>query len=151
MTYHYTDSGLDNVYLTNGYNVVKTPYGDAVSIDGLRSLHKAIGEGIVEQQGAMNGAEFRFLRKELDLTQSALAGIMGEQVQSIARWEKNRTKPLRGSADKLMRVLYDEYINGDGSTRRVIDKIVVLDNKIAKADINLSATANGWWKEPIAA
>ena len=30
--YHYTDGGLQNVRLANGYRVQKTPYGEAVAI-----------------------------------------------------------------------------------------------------------------------
>jgi hypothetical protein len=30
--YHYTESGLDNVWLANGYTVIETPYGKGVSV-----------------------------------------------------------------------------------------------------------------------
>jgi putative transcriptional regulator len=32
MAYHYTECGLDNVYLENGFTVHKTAYGRGVSI-----------------------------------------------------------------------------------------------------------------------
>ncbi|TWP39194.1 transcriptional regulator, partial [Xylella fastidiosa subsp. fastidiosa] len=37
--YHYTESGLGNVWLRNGFTVHKTPYGDGIAIDNLPSLH----------------------------------------------------------------------------------------------------------------
>ncbi len=40
--YHYTDGGLRNVWLANGYQVQKTPYGEAVAIDDLEGLTQAI-------------------------------------------------------------------------------------------------------------
>eukprot|EP01032_Pedospumella_encystans_P022930 gene22930-biopygen18703 len=40
--YHYTDGGLQNVRLVNGYRVQKTPYGQAVAIDDLEGLTQTI-------------------------------------------------------------------------------------------------------------
>ncbi len=47
--YHYTESGLRNVYLKNGYTITKTEYGEAISIKdvaGLRSPEKPISRGL---------------------------------------------------------------------------------------------------------
>ena len=48
MAYHYKESGLDNVYLENGFTIHKTPYGEGVSIQDTAGLHKAIGVWLVE-------------------------------------------------------------------------------------------------------
>ena len=36
--YHYTDGGLRNVWLANGYAKHSTPFGDGVAIQDLRRL-----------------------------------------------------------------------------------------------------------------
>jgi hypothetical protein len=36
--YHYTETGLQNVWLANGYNVRKTSDGDAISIENADGL-----------------------------------------------------------------------------------------------------------------
>ena len=45
------------------------------------------------------GAELRFLRFRLDLSQKQLAGIVGSAEQNIRRWEKARKQPIPGPAE----------------------------------------------------
>ena len=85
--YHYTDSGLDNVVLESGYREVNTEYGNGVSIDNLDALHLAIGKWLLNVPKQLNGAEFRFLRHEMDLSQARLAHLLGEKEQNIGRWD----------------------------------------------------------------
>ena len=40
--YHYTESGLDTVYLLNGYEIVKSERGTGVRIQDVDGLHTAI-------------------------------------------------------------------------------------------------------------
>ena len=87
---HYTSCGLDNVYLLNGYSVVKTRRGIVTRIEDPQGLHVAIGACLVRQKKGLTGKELRFLRHELGLSQPALATLLGESAQSVARREKNR-------------------------------------------------------------
>jgi DNA-binding transcriptional regulator YiaG len=121
--YHYKESGLDNVYLENGYRTHKTPYGAGVSILDTEGLHKVIGQGLISIQKPLNGAELRFLRLEMDATQKDLAAMLGTTEQSLRLWEKNRSKSLPGSADRLLRTLYSDYIGGKGSVRRILKRL----------------------------
>ena len=41
--YHYSECGLDNIYLYNGFEFVETPRGRAVNIRDIEGLHRAIG------------------------------------------------------------------------------------------------------------
>ena len=41
--YHYTESGLDNVYLVNGFEFIPSPSGKSVVIQDIDGLHNAIG------------------------------------------------------------------------------------------------------------
>jgi hypothetical protein len=46
--YQYQESGLDNVWLVNGYSVIDDPdYGECVSISDTLGLHKAIAHNLI--------------------------------------------------------------------------------------------------------
>ncbi|MFO1099741.1 MAG: hypothetical protein U1E81_16110 [Xanthobacteraceae bacterium] len=141
--YHYTESGLDNVFLANGYRIHKTPYGDGVSIQDTPGLHRAIGQWLISAPKPLNGAELRFLRLEMEQTQSCLAGIVGTTEQTLRLWEKKRGKDLPGPADRLIRAIYSEYIGGDGTVRRMLDRLAEL-NQIEATDVRFQETRDGW-------
>lgn len=143
MAYHYTDSGLDNVWLENGYTLHSTPYGEGVSIQNTEGLHRAIGQWLIDLPKPLNGAELRFVRLELELTQRDLAGILGVDEQAVRRWEKDRRKAMKGPEDRLLRALYDDYLNGDGSVRRIVDRLAKL-NQVDLASVRFCETPKGW-------
>jgi DNA-binding transcriptional regulator YiaG len=143
MAYHYTDSGLDNVWLENGYTIHQTPYGEGISIQNTEGLHRAIGEWLIALPKPLSGAELRFLRLEMELTQRDLAGILGADEQAVRRWEKAKSKAINGPADRLLRALYSEYLHGDGSVRRVVDRLAAL-NQVDKSDVRFRETPKGW-------
>lgn len=125
--YRYTESGLDNVYLANGFKIHKTPYGRGVSIEDTAGLHRMIGRWLIDLPKPLNGAELRFLRLEMELSQSGIAALIGSTEQNVRRWEKARARPMPGPADRILRVLYNEYIGGDGSVRDMVDRLADLD------------------------
>lgn len=127
MSYHYTESGLDNIILENGYTIHETPYGKGVSIQDTEGLHKAIAQWIVDRPCRINGAELRFLRLEMELTQKSLADILGADEQAVRRWEKGRVRDVTGPADRLLRALYTDYALGDGKLRAMVDRLAELD------------------------
>lgn len=103
--YHYTQCGLDDVFLLNGYKRHQTSYGSGATVENAEGLHHAIAAHLCRNKAFLSSKEFRFLRKLLDLTQAELAVFLGCDAQSIARWEKGKTE-VNGAADKLVRVLY---------------------------------------------
>ncbi len=141
--YHYTDSGLDNVFLVNGFVEEETPYGRAVAIEDVDGLHKTIGRWLVNLPKQLNGAELRFLRHELDLSQRKLGRLMGASEQSIGRWERASKKEIDPVADRLIRVLYSEYSNGHGSVRELVEALAELD-QLEHAECRLEER-NGRW------
>lgn len=147
--YHYQESGLDNIFLENGYRVHKTPYGEGVSVQNTAGLHKAIGRWLISLPKPLIGAELRFLRLEMEATQRHLAGIIGTSEQSLRLWEKHRNKPLPntsgdpGSADLLLRAIYSEYVGGDGTVRRMLDRLAELD-QINDVRVQFRETNTGW-------
>src|ERR1700728_1704127 len=114
--YHYTECGLDNIYLVNGFEYVETPRGTGATIKNIDGLHHAIGEMLVEEKKALSGKEFRFLRHEVNLTQQDLAAIVGVNVQTIARFEK-RKDTVDGPVQRLLGLLYSEYVKGKKGIR----------------------------------
>jgi putative transcriptional regulator len=140
--YHYTESGLDNVYLKNGYRYHNTPYGRGVSIEDTEGLHKAIGKWLVCDPARLIGGELRFLRFEMEQTQRNLAAILGTTEQSLKLWEKNRTKPIPRTADHLLRALYLDY-RRPGSVRHMLERLAQLD-QAERVDGRFKETGSGW-------
>lgn len=146
--YHYVECGLDNVFLASGYNVEDTPgYGETISIEDVVGLHRAIGDSIVRQHRAMNGAEFRFLRLELDMSQRALADSLSTNEQSIAKWEKAAEKVVSNrSAERLLRIVYANK-QKDKKLGRLIEAITESDQSLDAEQIQLRLEADGWHTE----
>jgi DNA-binding transcriptional regulator YiaG len=100
--YQYRACGLDNIYLLNGFTIAHFDGEEAVAVQDVDGLHRAIGRHIVMHRKGLAPKEVRFLRKTLDLTQAELAQRMGYDSQSVARWEKG-TCNMPGAAEKLLR------------------------------------------------
>lgn len=138
--YHYTESGLKNIYLSNGYKAKKTPHGKAVSISDLEGLHQAIGRHIAAR-GYMTGAEFRFLRKELDLSQTRFGALLDVSEESISLWERRGRVPKM--ACRWMQALYLESVTGNVKVKDLIEKLADLDRE-QRDRIVFEDTASGW-------
>ena len=124
--YHYTDGGLRNVWLANGYEIKKTPFGEAVAFHDGDGLPQAICHALAGKVGALTGVELRYIRSGgMGLSQPALGKLMGIDGQSIARWEKNGKAPRW--ADKLVRLLYAAHAQGNEPIRRVMDRIKTVE------------------------
>lgn len=120
--YHYTDGGLRNVWLANGYKVRKTPHGEAVAIRDLEGLTATICDAFVRKPKALTRTEFRYLRTSgLMLSQPALGTAMGVDAQTIARWEKESRIPKM--ADHMIRLIYLEHANGNVLLRSAFETI----------------------------
>jgi DNA-binding transcriptional regulator YiaG len=145
MSYHYTESGLDNVWLENGYTVeTHQNYGELVSIVNARGLHEAIGRWLIAQPRPLVGAEFRFLRVEMDFSQRLMAQLIGVTEQAIAKWEKARIKPVANkAAERLLRLAYKEYLDGPEFSA-IMDRITKLDADRADLELHLSRTGDRW-------
>ena len=89
--YHYTDGGLRNVWLANGYEIKKTPYGEGVTLHNLDGLTRSICMALTRKASLLTGAEFRYIRSAgMLLSQPALGKLMSIDGQSVARWGKNQ-------------------------------------------------------------
>ena len=126
--YHYTDCGLDNVWLANGVEEHDTAYGKGTSIHDVGGLHIAIGMSIINEPNRIKGDELRFLRIEMDMTQRDLGECLGSDEQCVRRWEKDNNKEIpNGPADRLLRILYNDFVNGDGAIKAIVDRLSELN------------------------
>src|SRR3546814_6244956 len=81
--YHYTESGLRNVWLANGYKIRNVGGEEAVAIHDVDELHRTIGRNLA-RKSRLTGAELRFLRKEMGLSQNRSEEHTSE-LQSLMR------------------------------------------------------------------
>jgi putative transcriptional regulator len=137
--HHYTECGLDNIYLVNGFRIVQTPRGKSVAIRDVEGLHRAIGLMLVREKKDLDGKEFRFLRHEMNMTQLDLAAILRVDVQSVARWEKGKNKgPIDGPALGLLRVMYEQFVGGNPDIVGPLTRLAELDEEINKYEEGFS-------------
>ena len=127
--YHYTESGLNNVYLVGGYEVVESPTGRHVTITDIDGLHEAIGRYLLREKKDLNGDEIRFLRHEMGLSQAILAGLLDVSGQAINRWERGKSN-INKPAEALIRALYAEHINDMSGIKRMLRRIVDLEDQM---------------------
>lgn len=141
--YNYTESGLDNVYLENGFEFVKSLRGRHVVIGDLDGLHEMIGTFLINNRKDLSGKEFRFLRHEMVMSQDTLAKLLDVSEQSIRNWERQKTVGIPPTAQALVRLLYQEHIGANeeisGTLKRIADLEEVIDQTVA-----LRATKKGW-------
>lgn len=127
--YHYTESGLANAWLANGYKVKNTSYGDAVAIDDIDGLHLAIAQNLIEKKGSLTGKEFRFIRTLMGMSQIGIAGMLGVQEQSVSLWE--RTGKVPKAQDALHRLIANErLVKGNVGIAEVIERINVVERLV---------------------
>ena len=97
----------------------------------------------------LNGKEFRFLRHELDMTQQLVANILRVDYQTIARWEKGITAKIPGSAQAVLRVLYESKTGGNVEITRLLAELSELDEIIhgdeeESEPLDFEDTEDGW-------
>ena len=140
--YHYTDGGLRNVWLANGYEIKQTPFGEAVSFHDSDGLTQAICQALAAKYGILTGVELRYIRSAgMGLSQPALGKLMGIDGQSIARWEKSGKVPRW--ADKLVRLLYAAHAQGNEPICRVMERIKTVE-RIVKQRIVVQEDRGHW-------
>lgn len=142
--YHYTECGLDNVWLENGYTMHRTPYGKGVSIDGADGLHTVLVAEILRKKGRMTGKELRFLRTHLTLSQDNLGKCLGATEQSVSLWE--RTGKVPAATDALVRLLVIERARGNDKVTAILNRINDVD-RLVNQKIVAKETHKKWHSE----
>lgn len=121
--FHYTQCGLDNVWLANGYHSEDTDYGEGFRIDHADELHQIIAMSIVNDKRPLRGQEVRFLRVAMNLSQEGLAKALGVDRATVLRWERAREKALGVMQDIAVRTTYASRAEGDEFLIKVIKEL----------------------------
>lgn len=141
--HHYKGTGLDNVYLANGFD--EFTFGDetAVSIMNVEGLHRAIVTHLISHSMKLGGKEIRFLRNEINLPQRALAELLGVDVQTVANWEKS-VHEINGAAERLYRLFVGErLLNRRGKVGKLLEQYTTLTNHYEER-MCFMETEEGW-------
>jgi DNA-binding transcriptional regulator YiaG len=141
--YHYVQCGLDNVWLSNGFNIEATPYGDAVSIDNAEELDRAIAKYLTEKPDPLTGPEVRFLRVMLDMSQKRLGGLLGKEAQTVAIWEKSER--VKDEVDFFVRHIYRQVaLNSRQTYVELVDYLNAQDRQDHAGNVHFRETSGVW-------
>jgi transcriptional regulator with XRE-family HTH domain len=103
--FHFTDSGLPNVYLV-GITYFQCSCGHSMAeIPAIKQLLELIAKNLIEKPEALTGDEVRFLRKRLGKKAKDFAVEVGIEPETLSRIE-NGHLPVAQQTDKLIRADY---------------------------------------------
>ena len=141
-THHYRECGLNHIYLLNGFAYRETRHGRAVSIQDMDGLHRAIGAHLAREKRALTGAELKFFRIELGLSQSMLGMLLGKSGQTVARWEKGQSR-IDATADRVVRLLFTQQTGANEDIRSALQELAALDD-LVEEEVCFEETDEGW-------
>jgi len=105
--YHYTESGLDNVYLEGVEICSCASCGETMTIiPAITGLHSKIGQMLLRKKSLLNGNEIKYLRKNMGLSATRLAVILDVDNATISRWERAPDRKIDKGYDRLLRLVY---------------------------------------------
>jgi DNA-binding XRE family transcriptional regulator len=137
-------TGLPNVFLEDGFEHRETSEGRALIVHDIPGLFAAIGEALARKPD-LSGAEVRFLRKRLELSQAELAGYLQSSAQTVSLWERGKVR-IPGSPSMLLRILYLERMRGEPSAWRLAENA----DARASARLVFRQTVEGWRERAVA-
>lgn len=144
--HHYVECGLDNVWIEGGFDEVDSPYGKGIAIHDMDGLHECIARCLVEKPAPLTGREFRFLRNELDMSQSTVGLLCGREERMVRNWE-TRDEPVDEPANTLVRFIYAQHIKPSANYvgfAKKIREIQALDKKLHEVKLRIRSTKDGW-------
>lgn len=140
----YDDCGLRNIWLANGYRYEEVDgHGRCLEIDDIEGLHRSIAHHLVHYRKRLSGAEIRFLRVEMGMSQKRLADSLGVDEQTISLWERSKRRPTV-AGERMLRLLYLEHVNGKTKVADMIAQWNDSDRLEDEAREVFEDTAKGW-------
>ena len=104
--YHYSASGLDNVYLLGvPYMRCSSCDDDIVVIPHEQQLLDLIAVDLIRSERRLDSSEVRYLRKNAEWTQQELGDSLGVDRVTVNRWEAGEQSPPPHS-DLAIRVVW---------------------------------------------
>ncbi len=109
--YRYTISGLPNVWILCR-RVIDDEGKKTYIIPDVKGLHRQITHHVINSDGVLTGAEIRFLRMEMGMTQAEFGELVDRGRLTVAKWERGAVAP--GLAmDMLIRMLASNKLKVD--------------------------------------
>ncbi|WCE31044.1 transcriptional regulator [Vibrio sp. SCSIO 43137] len=142
-TYHYTECGLPNVYLKNGYTLETIDGEEYFSVDDIDGLHIAIGCLLAEKPQSLTGNEFKFFRQHFNHSRRVLGELLGVDQQTVGRWEKAEST-IPKTVDVTMRLLFLESINQDSNIGYLLQKLAENEAEALMSEIVLEEVDHHW-------
>jgi putative transcriptional regulator len=112
-----------------------------ISIKNVDELHRAIGQYLIANRKRLSGKEVRFLRRELDYTQSELARYLGASAQQVARYEKDGK--ISGASDRILRLLCKEHFQRNVSIKGSLQNFDAMDDR-EQSPMVFQPSKKGW-------
>lgn len=141
---HFTECGLDNVYLVNGFHFGQTGNGEEVLvIQDLAGLHAAIALAVVENPTPLDAKTFKFLRKHLDMAQRQVAELFDISEEMVSLWERARN-PVPKYADIILRTMVKEKCSGNAELVRLIERYNEMDRDEHEEQLRLQLESDSW-------
>jgi putative zinc finger/helix-turn-helix YgiT family protein len=126
-SYHFCESGLDNVYIRET-KVYKCDCGEsAPSIYRIKRLNELLAIALLEKPSLLSGKEIKFLRKNIQMSSKIFAGKLGVGNTTLSKWE-NEKQRQSGINDRHIRSTYMIYKD--------------INNEIAKNILNKLSSIN---------
>ena len=88
MIYHYTESGLTDIYLHGGVEKQETAYGTGYSIHDVDGLHEVIGRYLVSLSEPWLSCQVRFLRGELTYLKQLFLDLWALKLDKLSAGKK---------------------------------------------------------------
>ena len=109
--HHYTESGLQNVWLKGVEIFECNECGENFAfIPCANDIHKYIAEILLQKEDQLSGREIRFLRKHMGLKAKDFAKQIGVMNVTVSRWEREEIIPPK-TIDRLIRYFYAAEMN----------------------------------------
>ena|SRR5437016_2273922 len=130
--YHFTDSGLPDVYLV-GVRYFQCECGKkSVEIPALKQLMTLIARHVVMKNEALTGAEIRFLRKRLGQRAADFSAKVKLQPETLSRVE-NGKQAIGDKTDTYIRIYYTLASKDPvllDAIKEAVDKVLAKHRKV---------------------
>jgi DNA-binding transcriptional regulator YiaG len=107
-------NGLGFPIILVGAKKMRTPFGEALNIN-----HVAISDKVfklmIRKPARFSGAELKFIRHHMRLTQKSLSDLLGVERTSISKWEGEDLKVsgMPSASEGYLRVHMAKFIDAD--------------------------------------
>jgi hypothetical protein len=146
--YHYTGSGLSNLYLSGITYYVCECGNLSAEIPAMKDLFAALARTLVSKTSPLTGPEARFLRKHLSKKAVEFAPMVSLTPEHLSSLE-NSPAPLDLGRDKLLRLIYRAMSEDKNLVmpQKEFERWITSIHKGGTGErINASRLANNQWK-----